>query len=222
MAGKADEKAGASTAETGAKQAAQAAAKPQAAAARRPPKAAAETARKTAKKSMAGEEADAARQAEEKQEDQFSKAVEFFQSRKFGRARPLFEKVADGPNVGLSHRAGVYLRICRERAARAKPRLDTVEEHYNYAVQLINDARLKEAETYLNRALRMDRNAAHALYALSVLKVMNGDKKAAFEALRKSIEIDPQNRILARKDPDLAAVARQEPFRRLLTQHPGE
>lgn len=215
MAEKAEDgKVAADRAEADGKQAARAAAKPRTER-QRPRKPA--TARKRAKKPAAGEEANAARAAEEKQEAQFGKAVDLFQNRKFGRARILFEKVADGPNVGLRHRAGVYLRICAERGARAKPRLETVEEHYNYAVQLINDSRFAEAETYLNRALRMDRNAAHALYALSVLKVMTGDTMGAFEALRKSIAIDPQNRILARKDPDLAAVARQEPFRRLLS-----
>ncbi len=213
MAKKANERAVAKTAEKVLDQAVQTTAEPETAPAR---KRSAKTARKRAKKPAAGEEASAVREAEEKQAAQFDKAVQLFQSRKFGRARALLEKVVDGPNVGLNHRAGVYLRICEEQSARARPRLQTVEEHYNYAVQLINDSRLKEAETYLNRALRMDRNAAHALYALSVLKVLTGDMKGAFDALRRSIRIDPQNRILARKDPDLAAVAQQQPFKGLL------
>ncbi len=213
MAKKADEKTAAKTADEAFEQAAQATAEAETAPARKRPR---KAARKRAKKPAAGERARAGREAEERQAAQFGKAVQLFQNRQFGRARALLEKVAGGPNVGLNHRAGVYLRICEEQSARAKPRLKTVEEHYNYAVQLINDSRLKEAETYLNRALRMDRNAAHALYALSVLKVLSGDAKGAFEALRRSIRIDPQNRILARKDPDLAAVARQQPFKRLL------
>ena len=211
MAKKTDEKIAAKTADEAFEQAAQATAEAAPAPARKRLR---KAARKRAKKPAAG--ARAGREAEERQAAQFGKAVQLFQNRQFGRARALLEKVAGGPNVGLNHRAGVYLRICEEQSARAKPRLKTVEEHYNYAVQLINDSRLKEAETYLKKALRMDRNAAHAFYALSVLKVLSGDMKGAFEALRRSIRIDPQNRILARKDPDLAAVARQQPFKRLL------
>ncbi len=217
MAKKADEKAVAKTDEQAFEQAARAAAEPETAPTRkRLGKIAAKTVRKKMKKPASDEEASAVRTAEERQAAQFDKAVRLFQSRKFGRARTMFERVIGGPNVVLNHRAGVYLRICEGQSARAKPRLQTVEENYNYAVQLINDSRLKEAETYLNRALRMDRNAAHALYALSVLKVLTGDVKGAFEALRRSIRIDPQNRILARKDRDLAAVVQQQPFKRLV------
>ncbi len=228
MQKKADEKAVPATAEQALRQAAQTTAEAGTAPARkRSRKIAAKAAGKRAKKAAAGAgnaaasaapgvEISAAREAEERQEAQFGKAVQLFQNRKFGLARIRFERVVDGPNVGLSHRAGVYLRICEEQSARARPRLKTVEEFYNYAVQLINDGRLKEAETYLKKALRIDRNAAHVLYALSVLKVLTGDAHGAFEALRKSIRIDPQNRILARKDPDLTAVSRREPFRSLL------
>ena len=160
----------------------------------------------------------AARQAEEKQATQFEKAAKLFQGRKFAQARPLLEKVSAGPNVGLTHRAGVYLQICQEQMARGKPRFKTADEHYNYAVQLMNDGQLEDAETYLNKALRMDRTAAHLQYALSVLKVLSGDLSAAFEALKKSIQSDPQNRILALRDADLAVVAKAEPFKSLLAQ----
>lgn len=160
----------------------------------------------------------AARQAEESQAKQFEKAAKLFQGRKFAQARPLLEKVSAGPNVGLTHRAGVYLQICQEQMARGKPRFKTADEHYNYAVQLMNDGQLEDAETYLNKALRMDRKAAHLQYALSVLKVLTGDLSAAFEALKKSIQSDPQNRILALRDADLAVVAKAEPFKSLLAQ----
>ena len=160
----------------------------------------------------------AVRQAEEKQATQFEKAAKLFQGRKFAQARPLLEKVSGGPNVGLTHRAGIYLQICQEQMARGKPRFKTADEHYNYAVQLMNDGQLEDAETYLKKALRMDRKAAHLQYALSVLKVLSGDLSAAFEALKKSIQSDPQNRILALRDADLAVVAKDEPFKSLLAQ----
>ncbi len=158
----------------------------------------------------------AARQAEEKQAAQFDKAARLFQGRKFGQARPLLEKVSAGPNVGLSHRAGVYLQICAEQIARGKPRLRTAEENYNYAVQLINDRQLDDAESYLKKALKMDRKAAHMHYAHAILKILTGDVNGAFEALKTSIRFDPQNRILALRDPDFTAVTRDEPFKSLL------
>ena len=76
----------------------------------------------------------AERAAELRQAEQFSKAADLFQARKFAMARRILEKVQRGPNASLGHRARIYLQICRQKSARKRPALETVEDHYNYAV----------------------------------------------------------------------------------------
>ncbi len=156
------------------------------------------------------------RVAEARQQEQFSQGAELFQSRKFGAARRVLEKVQAGPNAGLSHRAGVYIDICRKRSARKRPVLETIEDFYNYGVQLVNDGRFADAVRVLNRGLVKDPAAAHLHYVKGVAKVLAGDNSSAGKSIKKAIALDPRIRILARRDPDLRAVINLAPFARLV------
>lgn len=159
----------------------------------------------------------AERAAELRQEEQFSKAAGLFQARKFAMARRILEKVQFGPNASLGHRARVYLEICRKKSARKRPKLETVEDHYNYAVRLVNDRELPEAQRVLNRGLALDAGTAHLHYLKAVAKTLAGDHLGAAAPLRKAIELDPKIRILAQGDPDLQSVISREPFASLLS-----
>ncbi len=157
------------------------------------------------------------RQAEERQQEHFTLGTELFQSRKFGAARRMLEKVRAGPNVGLSHRAGVFIQICRKHAERKRPLLETVEDYYNHGVQLVNNGQFAEAVRVLNRGLAKDAQAAHLHYVKGVAKVLSGDHGSASKSIRKAIELDSGIRILARRDPDLRSVIRQAPFADLVS-----
>ena len=147
------------------------------------------------------------RESEERQAAQYSEAVKQFNARKFGRALARFEKAAGGPNPSLRHRAGVYARICRGRARSSNVRLKTADEFYNYGIQLVNERRLDEAQQSLKRALKLQPKAGHIHLATAVLKALQADPAAAYQSLKKAIELDGRNRVLARNDPDLAGVA---------------
>lgn len=137
----------------------------------------------------------------------YAAAIERFQRGRYGNALTFFEKVIDGPDAGLKHRAAVYARVCRERAASAAPRLRGADENYDYGVKLVNDRQLDEAEVHLKKALRLSKNAPHVHYAMAVLFALRGDAEHAAENLRAAIKGDPRNRLLARADGDLANVA---------------
>ena len=158
------------------------------------------------------------RQAEERQQEHFTLGTELFQSRKFGAARRMLEKVQAGPNVGLSHRAGVFIEICRKHSARKRPLLETVDDYYNHGVQLINNGQFADAVRVLNRGLAKDADAAHLHYVKGVAKVLAGDHASASRSIRKAIELDSEIRILARRDPDLRSVIRQAPFADLVAE----
>jgi tetratricopeptide (TPR) repeat protein len=161
------------------------------------------------------------RQLELRQTENYEKAVEYFNARRFSRALPFMEKAADGPNVTLRHRAHVYADICRRQIGDEKVELKTADDNYNYGVKLMNDRRLEEAERYLQRALRLAPKAAHVHYANAVLAALRGNVDAVFGNLKRAIEIDPLNRVLALNDADLGGVLTYPPIAHLLHQGGG-
>jgi hypothetical protein len=65
-------------------------------------------------------------------------------------------------------------------------------------------------------ALAQAPQADYLFYALALARGLAGDLHAAHAYLRRSIELDPRNRIAARNDPDFAAFARLSPVAELL------
>jgi hypothetical protein len=58
--------------------------------------------------------------------------------------------------------------------------------------------------------------ADHVLYALAACQSLGGDLQPAYENLKRAIELQPRNRLAARRDPDFAAIAGHPAFARLL------
>jgi tetratricopeptide (TPR) repeat protein len=154
--------------------------------------------------------------AVEKQQKNYEEAVRLFQAQKYERAAPLFEKVQQGPNRALAHRAGVHASICSRRLHPPELHLKTVEDHYTYAISLINARRLPEAAAHLEKALQMAPQADHVHYALAAAQALQGNASAAFERLKTAIDLQPRNRILARSDPDFAGILEYPPLASLL------
>ncbi len=152
-----------------------------------------------------------------RQSELFSQATELFQEQKFGMARRILEKVRAGPDASLGHRAGIYIEICNSRTARKRPKLDTLEEHYNYAVTLLNDGQFGDAVRVCNRALSINADLAHVHYLKAVAKILSGTPGSAVAPMKKAIALDPNIRIQAQRDPDLSTVIRTKPFAKLLS-----
>ena len=155
------------------------------------------------------------------QQVEYAKGVEQFNARRFAKATAHLRKALEGNDAALRHRAEVYLRICEKQTA-AAPKLKTPEEHYTYAVALINERELDDAEQHLDAALKRQKSGAHLHYAKAVVAALRGEATPAFQHLKEAIALDPQNRILARKDADLEAVAQDERIRGLLDDQADE
>ena len=106
--------------------------------------------------------------------------------------------------------------MCDRRLQQITVNLRTAEDYYNYAVALLNTRQIGEARAHLQRALEMAPDADHIIYALAVAQALTGDAIGAHEHLRRAIELEPRNRILARQDGDFAALSGQPPFQALL------
>jgi tetratricopeptide (TPR) repeat protein len=152
----------------------------------------------------------------EKQLADFQAASKLFHARKFREARELFLAAAEGPERDVAHRAGLHAAMCNQRLEQPAVQCQTAEECYNYGVALLNTRQGRDAASYLERGLQMSPDSDHIHYALAVAHGLMGDAYRAHEHLRRSIELEPKNRLMARQDPDLSAIAQQPQFQALL------
>lgn len=150
------------------------------------------------------------------QMESFEEGMRQFHARNFQQARDYFQQAMRGPDRAVTHRAGLHARMCEQRLEHAGLVLNTPEEHYNYAITLINSRDLAGAQKHLRAALAGDSTAEHVWYALAACQSLGGDLQAAYENLKRAIDLQPRNRLAARQDPDFAALAEHPAFARLV------
>ena len=150
------------------------------------------------------------------QMESFQEGMRLFHARRFKQARECFLEAMRGPDRAVTHRAGLHARMCEQRLQSAGLVLKTPEDHYNYAITLINSRDLAAAQKHLRAALDADPAADHVLYALAACQSLGGDLQAAYENLKRAIDLQARNRLAARQDPDFAAMAEHPAFGRLL------
>jgi tetratricopeptide (TPR) repeat protein len=116
----------------------------------------------------------------------------------------------------LQERAQVYLRVCEREleASATEPR--TAEERIVAATVALNAGDYDRTLALLRDALRDDPKSDHAEYMSAVVLCAAGEPAQAVERLRRAIELNPENRNLARQDSDLEPLHDLDAFRQLL------
>jgi len=144
---------------------------------------------------------------------QYELAIKHFNQQNYRRARQILEKLLIAPSRQLAERARVHLKICEQRLSRPAPmHLKTGDDHYYYAVSLINLQRYDEARSHLEKARKLLPKADYVYYALASLNALTGDTEAALAHLRVAIRLRPQNRYQARNDADFKLLASDPRF----------
>jgi len=146
----------------------------------------------------------------------FEAAMKRFHARQFTEARVLFQQAAAGSERDVGQRAQLHIAMCDRRLEQTTVSFATAEECYNYGVALINARNAAEARTHLEKALAIAPGSDHIHYALALAQALSGDLANAQENLRRAIELEPRNRMIARQDADFAPLAHQAPLRALL------
>jgi tetratricopeptide (TPR) repeat protein len=152
----------------------------------------------------------------ENQLNHFETGMKFFHARKFKEAREALMLAAEGPERDVGHRAQLHANMCDQRLQQPALNLRTAEDYYNYGVALLNTHKTEEARTHLNRALELSSESDHVHYALALACAMSGEAGGAIEHLRRAIELNPKNRLMARQDTDFGALSSQPMFQALL------
>jgi tetratricopeptide (TPR) repeat protein len=146
----------------------------------------------------------------------FEAAMKLFHARQLKDARELFVEAARGPERDVANRAQLHIAMCDRRLLRTTVNLGSAEDYYNYGVALINSRNLAEARAHLEKGLEMSPAADHIHYALALAQALDGDLSSAHHHLKRAIELEPRNRLIARQDADFAPLASLPPFDALI------
>lgn len=151
----------------------------------------------------------------------YQAGLKAMQERKFERAKGLLQKVVEGGSRELGDRALVHLNTCNQQLARSTTSFKTSEEHYDYAVALMNQGNYDEARAQLEKILKQNAKADYAIYGLAILDCLQGRVEDSLRHLDQAIRINPAHRIHARNDTDFQNLADDPRFTELLYPEPG-
>jgi Flp pilus assembly protein TadD len=153
------------------------------------------------------------------QAEVFGRAMKVFTAGDFRKAKALFDETAQGPVLSVTETAKMYSKICEQRTSKEPPEPKSPEEKYNFAVGLMNLGQFSEAAAMLKSAVGSAPAAGHIHYALGVSLGRSGDMAGAYEHVKKSIELDPHNRVIAKSDSDLMPLLQDSALHSLVMQY---
>ncbi len=146
----------------------------------------------------------------------YETAIRLMQEGKYEKAHVAFEKMlAAGPG-DLADRIRMYINACLQQVSKGKTAFASHEEHYDYAISLLNDGHYEDAREQFTAILKQNDKADYAFYGLAVLASLTGDAHTCLEHLTEAIRQNPRNRIQARADSDFQDMADDPRFTELL------
>jgi tetratricopeptide (TPR) repeat protein len=144
------------------------------------------------------------------------------QEHKFDKAKPHFQKVVAGPVRELIDRATVHLNICNQHLERTPAtQFKTSEEHFDFAVSLMNVGDYVTAREHLDKLLKQNAKADYVVYGLAALDCLTGHVEDSLKRLDEALRLNPQLRFQARNDSDFQNLAEDPRFTELLYPDPG-
>jgi len=146
----------------------------------------------------------------------YEQALKLLQTQKFEKAKVLFEKVIESGISELADRAKVNINICNQQLDQIQNTFHTPEEHYDFAVSLMNLGDFVTAREHLE-TLSAQRPALDFIwYGLAVLECLTGRTAESLQHLAEAIRLNPGNRFQARNDSDFRNMADDPRFTELL------
>ena len=148
----------------------------------------------------------------------YEQGLEALQRHDYRRAEELLESVLVRypEEKELHERVRLYVNICRRQVAPREPAPASIDERLYASTLAINGGRYDEAISHLRLVRDEDPDNDYALYMLAVAHAQRGEHAEALAHLERSITLNPENRALARRDPDLEMLRNDEAFRATL------
>lgn len=143
------------------------------------------------------------------------------QEHKFEKAKTHLQKLIGGPSKELADRALVHLNICNQHSERTANQFKNPEEHYDYAVSLMNVGDYVAAREHLDKLVKQAPKADYVAYGLAALDCLTGHIEDALRHLDEAIRMNPALRFQARNDSDFQHLVEDPRFTELLYPDPG-
>jgi tetratricopeptide (TPR) repeat protein len=143
------------------------------------------------------------------------------QEHKFDKAKPYLQKVVAGPSKELADRAAVHLNACNQQTERAVTQFKSSEEHYDYAISLMNLGDYVSAREHLDKLMKQTPKADYVAYGLAALDCLTGHVEDSLRHLDGAIRLNPGLRFQARNDSDFQNLSEDPRFTELLYPDPG-
>jgi len=116
----------------------------------------------------------------------------------------------------LCERARLYLSLCDRQLRPAADEPQSLAERIYAATLALNAGNVARAIEFLEGVVREDSTNDQALYMLATAYAQRGELQVAIPYLQQAIASNPDNRVLARVDPDLADLRAEDTIAALL------
>ncbi|PYX03103.1 MAG: hypothetical protein DMG85_20390 [Acidobacteria bacterium] len=143
------------------------------------------------------------------------------QEHKFEKAKAALQKVIAGPSKELADRAAVHLSTCNQHLDRVTNQFKSPEEHYDYAISLMNVGDYVMAREHLEKLSKQVPKADYVAYGLAALDCLTGHVEDSLRHLDSAIRLNAALRFQARNDSDFQNLAEDPRFTELLYPDPG-
>jgi outer membrane protein assembly factor BamD (BamD/ComL family) len=153
----------------------------------------------------------------------YEQGLEALQRHAYAQARTLLESVLRQypEEKELHERVRLYLNICERQATQKEAAPQTIDERLYAATLAINTGHYDQAIAHLRLVRDEDPDNDHAIYMLAVAHAQRDEHAEAVAHLERAIALNPENRALARNDPDLEPLRDDEAFRAALEAPPS-
>src|SRR6185369_14434249 len=145
----------------------------------------------------------------------YERGLEALQRHAYAEAANLLESVLRQypEEKELNERVRLYLNICQRQATQREAAPQTIDERLYAATLAINGGQYDQAIAHLRLVRDEDPDNDHALYMLAVAHAQRDEPAEAVAHLERAIALNPENRALARNDPDLEPLHEDDAFR---------
>jgi hypothetical protein len=154
----------------------------------------------------------------------YERGLQALQRRDFAASadalRTVIERYPDERE--LLERARLYLKVCERELEPKEPTPKSADELVYAATVALNQGDEANALLHLQRALAADTRHDHAHYMMAVASARRNDVNAALDHLRRSVALNPENRSIARQDPELDSLRDAPAFKSALETPPAE
>jgi tetratricopeptide (TPR) repeat protein len=152
----------------------------------------------------------------------YEQGVAALQAHEYSRASTLLRSVLSGypEEKELHERARLYLNICERQVESRAATPRSLEERIFAATVAFNAGDYDEALTHLHAVTREAPDHDHALYMLATVLALQEQPEEAIPFLLRAIALNPENRAMARHDPDMESLRDHESVRAVLEAPP--